>query len=812
MPLTTILTSNPQEDEHQAITDQNIHCSHDDENDDNVTGQLLPLLQSSPTHSIRSIHAASTTQTASVATPSLNLYRIISYLCTFLWQPLTRWTRECCCFVSATSSNTSMKRTTTVCTMHCVAAAVLWGTITALFFAIVWYSYELFNHGTEPHYIAWFSAGAFVLLGFPISMYGIISHLTNYNAPHIQVYIVRILWMVPIYSIESWLAMRFHKQAVFIETARDVYESFVLYCFLQFLIQVLGGEQALILLLKDKSPTRGVHMCYGLDKILGFKPWLMGQPIRRSMYVQAASNTHDYVSTIYSNGTTESNSLKDDEVEDPHSDQDDPSSPLPHRVSVVERVTAALSPAPRPHNRFIRVVQHQEQASPNNTSILAAPISGGVTTSSSTYYRVYWTSPFFIQCKFGVLQYVLIKFFCAIAVLILEPYGWYKEGQFHLKAGYLYICILTNVSQCYALYCLVFFYFATKNELSPIRPVGKFLSVKALVFFTWWQSVLISVMYQLEMIPNYKASTTEKNWNPEDVAKGIQDYCICIEMFVAAIVHSFVFPHSEYSIAAVRGREQAMGVDQGQNDRYARNSALDESGRMIYYNTKKRLGRRTVRQHPPRLKLRTEVFTSQIQGNPSKSATVPTCASDIELMQLTIEKNDQSSQSDCTSYVTSGNVNDVLRINYYPMRPPLVLSTDDYKDEYFANNEASNKTTPTHIVDPNLLRDSKDDRSRNRPGLFRAFIDTAIPRDLHDNTVNLFLQRGEYTSNHKTTLLHHAATSDQYDLFAKNNHMRHQQQYNKQRPSVTGADRVHNESPMSSLDNSSQVKGNGTVV
>ena len=108
--------------------------------------------------------------------------------------------------------------------MQCVATAVLWGTITALLFAIVWYSYELFNHGTDPHLIAWFSAGAFVLLGFPVSMYGIISHLTNYNAPHIQVYIVRILWMVPIYSVESWLAMRFHKQAVFIETARDVYE------------------------------------------------------------------------------------------------------------------------------------------------------------------------------------------------------------------------------------------------------------------------------------------------------------------------------------------------------------------------------------------------------------------------------------------------------------------------------------------------------------------------------------------------------------------------------------------------------------
>jgi Organic solute transporter Ostalpha len=247
-------------------------------------------------------------------------------------------------------------------------------------------------HSTDPHLIAWFNAGAFVLLGYPVSMWGILGHLTNYNAPHIQVYIVRILWMVPIYSIESWLAMRFHKKAVLIETARDVYESFVLYCFLQFLIEVLGGEEALVLMLKDKSPTRGVHM-WGLQWC-GVKPWLMGQPVRRS---------------------------NDDE-----SDY--------RRGSVVERVTAAMSPTK----------QH-------------------VTTS-----RVHWTSPFFIKCKFGVLQYVLLKFLCAVAVLLLEWKGWYKEGQFHWKAGYLYICILTNVSQCWAVYCLIFFYYATKTELSPI--------------------------------------------------------------------------------------------------------------------------------------------------------------------------------------------------------------------------------------------------------------------------------------------------------------------------------------------------------
>jgi hypothetical protein len=49
------------------------------------------------------------------------------------------------------------------------------------------------------------------------------------------------------------------------------------------------------------------------------------------------------------------------------------------------------------------------------------------------------------------------------------------------------------------------------------------------------------VLYQMGMIPHYK-----EEWTSEDVAKGLQDYLICIEMFLAAIVHVFVFPHTDY--------------------------------------------------------------------------------------------------------------------------------------------------------------------------------------------------------------------------------------------------------------------------
>lgn len=94
---------------------------------------------------------------------------------------------------------------------------------------------------------------------------------------------------------------------------------------------------------------------------------------------------------------------------------------------------------------------------------------------------------------FGILQYIPIKIIMSVVTLITSSLDVYGEGQFfNPKVAYPYTCFILNVSQGCALYCLVLFFLGTKDELAPVKPLPKFLAIKAIIFFTYWQSIIIN--------------------------------------------------------------------------------------------------------------------------------------------------------------------------------------------------------------------------------------------------------------------------------------------------------------------------------
>lgn len=292
---------------------------------------------------------------------------------------------------------------------------------------IIGYSVDLYRHGKQKIYIGWFSSAGFVLLTIPISLRIIVQHLTHWVAPNVQKYIVRIVWMVPIYAVESWIALRFKFIANYLEKLRESYEAYVIFCFMYYLIALLGGDEQ--------------QIAYKLRKHaadIGKQSWF-------------------------------------------------------------------------------------------------SPLVGTKPTGSELLRR----------CKLGVFQYVIVKNVVAIVAMILESQGIQHEGDFSFDKPYIYQTFIANISQLWALYCLVVFYVATKDELSHWRPVGKFLCVKMVVFFTWWQSIFIEILFASPR-GQIIANNTEDSWTVNEISKGLQDYVICIEMFFASIAFSMAFSYKDY--------------------------------------------------------------------------------------------------------------------------------------------------------------------------------------------------------------------------------------------------------------------------
>jgi hypothetical protein len=93
------------------------------------------------------------------------------------------------------------------------------------------------------HQWAWWVAFVFVVMTCLVSGQLIWSHLDNYEKPEVQKYVVRIIFMTPIYAIVALLSLTFDNAAPLLNVLRDCYEAFTLYNFVKMLYVWCGGER-----------------------------------------------------------------------------------------------------------------------------------------------------------------------------------------------------------------------------------------------------------------------------------------------------------------------------------------------------------------------------------------------------------------------------------------------------------------------------------------------------------------------------------------------------------------------------------------
>ncbi|XP_057961137.1 uncharacterized protein LOC131153104 [Malania oleifera] len=78
-------------------------------------------------------------------------------------------------------------------------------------------------------------------------------HLLNYTEPTYQRFIVRIIFMVPVYALMSFLSLVLPESSIYFNSFREVYEAWVIYNFLSLCLAWVGGPGAVVLSLSGRT-------------------------------------------------------------------------------------------------------------------------------------------------------------------------------------------------------------------------------------------------------------------------------------------------------------------------------------------------------------------------------------------------------------------------------------------------------------------------------------------------------------------------------------------------------------------------------
>lgn len=292
----------------------------------------------------------------------------------------------------------------------------------------------------DRHVLAIQISLCFVGITVPISMFHAWEHLQHFVRPNLQAQIVRIIIMVPLYSIEAFMSITYVKHSYVFQTIREIYEAYVIYCFMRFLLSCFGDVKGV--LLAERLTKMPAAMGYHKFPYCWLPAWQMGPD-------------------------------------------------------------------------------------------------------------------FLKRCKVGVFQFVVVRFVLSVLVLLLTIVGCYEEGNYSVSSVYLWVTLLSCVSMSWALHCLWMFYCCCQKDLIFMRPFAKFICIKSIIFFTWFQGLFIGFLVSLGHVTG--THDHHHHHTAQEVADLIQDLLISMEMLVFAVAFLNSFPVTEFANV----RQLSLGVSAG---------------------------------------------------------------------------------------------------------------------------------------------------------------------------------------------------------------------------------------------------------
>lgn len=145
--------------------------------------------------------------------------------------------------------------------------------------------------------------------------------------------------------------------------------------------------------------------------------------------------------------------------------------------------------------------------------------------------------------KDWTLQFVVIRPVCSVLMIafqLLDMYPSWLSWTF---------TIILNVSVSLALYSLVVFYHVFANELAPHKPLAKFLCVKGIVFFCFWQGIVLDILVAMGIVKS------KHFWlDTEHLQEALQNVLVIVEMVLFSLLMQYAYSAEPYRIGSASAK------------------------------------------------------------------------------------------------------------------------------------------------------------------------------------------------------------------------------------------------------------------
>lgn len=128
--------------------------------------------------------------------------------------------------------------------------------------------------------------------------------------------------------------------------------------------------------------------------------------------------------------------------------------------------------------------------------------------------------------------------------LLLDIFNLFSDGNIEANDAYVWLSlahIVTIILSMVNMHRLMFFVKDDLEALPATRAPAKFWCIKAVVFLSFLQGLVIAILFAIAHVDVVALGLT---------AADVQGFCICIELALLSAVHRHYFSHTEFVVGS----------------------------------------------------------------------------------------------------------------------------------------------------------------------------------------------------------------------------------------------------------------------